>query len=75
MHLDMQSGYAALVLDFSPLLSATTLNALPSDLEATFTKLTLATTQCFDEEAYRFPGQLTDEELTAQVIYIDKVKY
>ncbi|TNV83528.1 hypothetical protein FGO68_gene15349 [Halteria grandinella] len=73
--LDMQSGYAALVLDFSPLVQSTSLNALPSDIQATLSKLTLATTQCLNEEAFRFPGQLTDEEMVPEVVYVDKVQY
>jgi len=71
----MQSGYAALVLDFSPLVQSTSLNALPSDIQAILTKLTLATTQCLNEEAYRFPGQLSDEEMTPEVVYVDKTQY
>jgi len=69
---DMQNGFAALVFDFTA--SNSSLTAVPSDFQITLTKLNLSPSSCISEAAYRFPGQLTDEELIPGVVYVNRTE-
>lgn len=72
MKQDMQN-FTALVIDFTPVLSAYNASDIPADASITFTSIGLTTT-CIDEAPFRFPGQFTEEEMKPVYVVINKTE-